>query len=244
MLGTLYKKIKIYKKLLSFVLVLFIFSLGTGIALSIDYFNYPVDSVKKSEFESKQSLKAISYLNYENWDKEELFEMNKDLQSLFPNYNYPLTSKQINSMKPELLKSINKKLYDEIANLQFVRENYQNTQKQLIWIAAFSLVFGFLLPTLISSLIAKTGWMIKKRSEKKVKDYIVNWNTEKSKHSEPFKSPEFWSKVVLISTEQFGSEFGHPMGGYAAKISSEILEEMKKQKEPTSPESSTDSEAA
>lgn len=245
----LWQQIKIYKNLLIVFWAINIFSVVTASVIAFYYFNTPhneFSELSRNKLTLGESLSRISKLN-SNSKANEIFLINKEISNYnwAPTYTLPLSKKKLLDKKPELLKRLIDDINESESDSQRLYEANSKKQKQLIIIGVVTLIFGLFLPLAILVLMSKLGFLAKRKTEDHIKDWILQWQKEHSNYDEAYKSPEFWSRILIISVEHFSPLIDHPAASYIGEVSGEIKKEMLKNSvNPKSYESDTDRKEA
>lgn len=246
----IWQQMKVYKNLLIVFWAINIFAVITAAVIAFYYFSQPQGNLLKLTQEKQNinhSLKLLTNLDAKA-DKTELFELNKNISTYewAPTYKLPMSNKEILSKRIELQNRLINSLQDlENESIEFYKAQ-SKSQQQLIIIGVLTLIFGLFLPMAIIALMAKLGLLAKNKTEDHVKEWILQWQKENARHSDPYKSPEFWSRILVISIEHFAPVVDHPAAKYLGEISGEIKKEMLKASELQAEETlkKTDNKAA
>lgn len=235
-LWDIYKKIKSYKRLITIFVALNVFSIISSAVISFYYYTAPYEIVDQKQIEIRKLEEQTSFflfLEKEEIDDKAIFKVNHLLTQfkILPEDQIPLSRNEFLTKRRDILQSIHKSKMSHLNEIANLYSFYKTKQEQLMWIGVLSLIFGVVLPSVVFYILTQLVKNMKTEAEQNVSNWIQSWHHEQSKHSEPFKNPIFWSKIALISVEQFSPMFNHPISIYASKVSHEILNEMKSAEE-------------
>jgi hypothetical protein len=241
----LWQQIKMYKNLLVGFWLMTVFCFFACAIVSYNYFTTPHEELSNYLVNQNQlqDLQTKVYQFDEKSTDTDLFYINNALlkQKLELSKKLPLDKESLLELKNSIISQTNKKYQESFEKNQSLAKDYADKQFQLLLIGVLSFFFGILFPLLILQLMFKAGMLATEKTEDHVKAWVIQWQQENKNYNEPFKSPEFWSRIAIISLEHFAPLIDHPAAQYVGDISAEIKSQMRHSSEPES--SSQDSAA-
>ncbi len=101
--------------------------------------------------------------------------------------------------------------------------------KQLIIVGFLTFIFGICAPMY---LFYKVGDMLnraRKELEQAAREIAREWIKQFEKYDEnAFKNIDFWMNAILLSAEQFGRYYHHPVANLSGELAGLVRQEMKK----------------
>ena len=224
-------KIALYRRLLIVVWLVQSIVLLTGLVLSIGYFRddeLQLDSLSKYVTEQKDLHQSLLALNATT-DAAGVYRTNRAIELMnlqWQSRSAPFSKEELIEWKQPLLALSQERLQEMILRQQSLWQQQIRKRTQLIWIAVLSFLFGFVLPSAVFWLLGRLGWKLKQESERQVKSWLKGWSSEKQQYNDPFRHPEFWLRIGLLSAEHFGPHFRHPLALYFSELAREIRQEL------------------
>ena len=229
----LWQQIKMYKNLLVGFWLMTVFCFFACAIVSYNYFTTPHEEVSNHLVYQNQiqDLHAKLFTFNKNSSDAELFYIHNALlkQDLKLSQDLPLNKESLLAQKNTIAELAHKKYITSFEQSQSLVKDYADKQFQLVLIGVLSFFFGVLFPLLVLQLLFKAGMLAKQKTEDHVKAWVIQWQRENRNFEEPFKSPEFWSRVAVISLEHFAPLVDHPAAQYVGEISAEIKSQMREE---------------
>ncbi len=101
--------------------------------------------------------------------------------------------------------------------------------KELIAVGGLTLTFGIILPLYV---LLKIGLMMdhaRRELERAARDIAQEWMRQFEKYDQdPFKNVDFWMNAVLLSAEQVGRYYKHPMANFGGELAGLVRLELNK----------------
>lgn len=117
------------------------------------------------------------------------------------------------------LLSINKMRMIREGNLKQLAEKLTLSQRELVWMAILSALFGIGLPLAIFFIYRCKVKKLKTQAEHKIGRWISEWAEATKRHGDSFyQSPLFWIETVLAFTELLGLYTRHPASSCLASL--------------------------
>ncbi|MGE3974101.1 MAG: hypothetical protein AB7F59_06200 [Bdellovibrionales bacterium] len=226
----LLKKIQILKRSLIVLVSVNIFVLITAFVAAYNYYQ------SKYQLEAQWDQKQSALIEVQNAESEIYRLSLLKPQTSDQQYAHRRDSEKLSE---SLLKLgvTQKSSPERLAELHKISTTYQSEVKSLISLSTktssqaaivgfFTLVFGIILPLLISFWLTRSMLQAKRDYEAMVAQWITSylqgWQTAGDK---PFQDPFFWMNLVIATVEIFGPQSKHP----AMQILSEFAPVIKRE---------------
>lgn len=101
--------------------------------------------------------------------------------------------------------------------------------KELIIIGALTMTFGILLPTYIFYQMTNMAKQIRNELANAAREIAKEWMQQFEKYDqEPFRNVDFWANAVLLSAEQMGRYYNHPLAQFSGEMAGLVRTEINK----------------
>lgn len=254
---TLWRKWLFYRNLLAAFFVLNVFCVASGFVLSFNYWGFKQSLRDKHQTELRKLAASADLERQVAGLESTLFAGAKaDRASLLREAGewhqlkahlaasgllekYPLHEATIADPKSALayLKDIKTGLAGErkavYENLTAMVESYSDTTREIVVIGGFTLLFGLVLPGFVLWRLTRLLKSSTEQLRHTAREIVDEWLRQNDKYgAEPFKNPEFWVQLFLLTTQFSGRAMGHPMAQLAGEMAGLVRHELEKSRGP------------
>ena len=101
--------------------------------------------------------------------------------------------------------------------------------KELIIVGILTLTFGIILPSYIFYRMGRMMSHVRGELVNAAREIAKEWMQQFEKYDqEPFKNVDFWTNAVLLSAEQLGRYYSHPMAQFGGELAGLVRMEINK----------------
>lgn len=149
------------------------------------------------------------------------------------------------SQQPDLARGMAAVEAERLNSLSLLRESAGQTGRyrfEVIWIAAFSLMIGWIVPAILMWILKRKKDALQSRLEKQVAVTLRVWKAQSQKiqNEKGRPSGKFWVELTLLTLAQVSKEVEHPAAEYVHQVSQRIFNEMQSVEAGSSAENSVE----
>ena len=102
----------------------------------------------------------------------------------------------------------------------------------LMVIAALTIIFGAILPSILIRRISAKATLAKQQLEQTARTWIAEYLRQAANYEEPFHNSDFWIQMLLLTVECASQYTRHPVAVWVAQMAPLLREEIKKAEKP------------
>jgi hypothetical protein len=128
-----------------------------------------------------------------------------------------------------------KKIYREVQELKKNQQGKIIAVKGILFDSTFALtmitlstlLFGIIIPGFIFAFLTRALWRAQNELQKHVREWMNEWvKQSKAAGGEPFRNPQFWANMALLTVESFAAFSKHPIAHISGDLTYLIRQEL------------------